>query len=140
MKKLLIAIPISLILAAIVLLFAFQYGTVGPNFSGKWHVETETSSFDLNLSQVNNILSGSHCSVQKGGNKIDCVLDDTDVSLTGTVGDSDSAVVTFTSQLSLKNGTASIKKISDTEIQWKIISDPQGSFFIPDQATLTKQN
>ncbi len=45
-----------------------------PNFSGKWHAETSSMSFDLSIYQKENVLSGSHCSVMNNGDKIDCVV------------------------------------------------------------------
>ena len=123
----------------VIVLFAFKSINVTTNFSGKWHAETTNSTFDLNLSQTNDKLSGSHCSVQMNGSKIDCVLEDTDISLSGIVGNSSSVDVTFTSQISQKSGTARITKLNDTTIDWQIITKPQGEFQIPNHITLTKQ-
>jgi hypothetical protein len=121
------------------LFFAFTTINNIPDFSGKWHAETVTSSFDLNLSQVKNKLIGSHCSVQMSGNKVDCVLDDTDLSLTGIIENPSYVLVTFTSQISQKNGTAKISKIDETTIEWKIITKPVGEYQIPNQIIMKKK-
>lgn len=120
------------------LLLAFKFINNIPDFSGKWHAETVTSSFDLNLSQIENKLNGSHCSVQMSGNKVDCVLDDTDLSLSGIIENPSTVLVTFTSQICQKKGTAKISKINDTTIDWQIITKPNGEYQIPDHITLKK--
>lgn len=120
-------------------LLAFRSGNTVPNFTGNWHTETANASFDLDLTQTKNALRGSHCSVQNGGNKIDCVLDETDISITGIVGNSSTVTVTFTSQFSQKKGSAKITKMNDSTIVWQIVTKPQGEFYLPNQATLKKQ-
>ena len=54
------------------------------DFSGKWHAEAASVSFDLKLTQVMGRISGSHCAIQLGGSKVDSVLKDNDVTTTGT--------------------------------------------------------
>lgn len=120
-------------------LFSFRSGNAVPNFSGKWHTESANASFDLDLTQTKNALRGSHCSVQNGGNKIDCTLDETDISITGIVGNSSTVTVTFTSQFSQKNGSAKITKMNDSTIVWQIVTKPQGEFYLPTHTTLKKQ-
>lgn len=110
-----------------------------PNFSGKWHAETSSMSFDLSIYQKENVLSGSHCSVMNNGDKIDCVITESDLSLSGIVGDSLTLLVTFKSQASLKTGTAKISKLDDTTIRWRIINKPNGVFYIPEEITLKKE-
>jgi hypothetical protein len=70
---------------------------------------------------------------------VDCVLDDKDVTITGTANNSASMLVTFISQFSQKTGTATITKINDSTIQWKILTKPKGEFYIPSQMVLKKQ-
>ena len=108
-------------------------------FSGKWHAETANTSFDLDLTQVKGRVSGSHCSIQLGGSKVDCVLKGSDVTITGTANNSASVLVTFISQFSQKPGTATITKMNDSTIQWKILTKPKGEFYIPSQMVLKKQ-
>ena len=108
-------------------------------FSGKWHAETANTSFDLNLTQVKGRISGSHCAIQLGGSKVDCVLKDSDVTISGFATNSASVQVTFISQFSQKPGTATITKMNDSTIQWKILTKPKGEFYIPSQMVLKKQ-
>lgn len=120
-------------------MFSFQSKYTVTNFSGKWHTETANSSFDLDLKQIQNKISGSHCAVQMSGNSIDCVLDDTTISLTGIVENDSVVAVTFTSQVSQKTGAAKISKVNDTTIEWRIITKPHGVFHIPNHTILAKQ-
>ena len=55
-----------------------SFSTIKPftDFSGKWHAETADASFDFKLTQVKGRVSGSHCSIQLVGSKVDCVLKD----------------------------------------------------------------
>jgi hypothetical protein len=109
------------------------------DFSGKWHAETATATFDLNLTQLKGRISGSHCGVQLGGQKVDCALKDTDVTITGTANNSTSVKVTFISQFSQNKGTATITKMNDSTIQWKILTKPKGEYYLPNQMVLRKR-
>ena len=109
------------------------------NFSGKWHAETLNTSFDLKLTQIKERVYGSHCAIQLGGSKVDCVLKDSDVTITGTANSSGSVQVTFISQFSQKPGTATITKINDSTIQWKILTKPNGEFYLPSKMVLKKK-
>lgn len=109
------------------------------NFSGKWHAETANTSFDLKLTQIKERVSGSHCALQLGGSKMDCVIKDSDVTITGTANNSASVQVTFISQFSQKLGTAIITKINDSTIEWKILTKPNGEFYLPSQMVLKKR-
>ena len=109
------------------------------DFSGKWHAETANTSFDIKLIQVKGRVSGSHCSIQLGGSKVDCVLKDSDVTITGVANNSASVHVTFISQFSQKPGTATITKMNDSTIEWKILTKPKGEFYIPSRMVLKKR-
>ena len=109
------------------------------NFSGKWHAETANTSFDIKLTQIKGRVSGSHCAIQLGGSKMDCVIKDSDVTITGTANNSASVQVTFISQFSQKPGTATITIINDSTIEWKILTKPNGEFYIPGQMVLKKR-
>ena len=74
-----------------------------------------------------------------GGRKVDCVLDYKDVTIAGTVNNSASMLVTFISQFSQKKGTASITKINDSTIEWKILTKPKGEYYLPNQMVLKKR-
>ena len=109
------------------------------DFSGKWHAETATASFDLNLTQIKGRVSGSHCAVQMGGQKIDCAIKDNDVTITGNANNSTSVKVTFISQFSQTKGMATITKMNDSTIEWRIIIKPKGEYYLPNQMVLKKQ-
>ena len=109
------------------------------NVSDKWHAETANVSFDLKLTQIRGMVSGSHCAIELGGSKMDCVIKDSDVTITGTANNSGSVQVTFTSQFSQKPGTAIITKINDSTIQWKILTKPNGEFYLPSKMVLKKK-
>lgn len=128
----------------LLLLFAtvlVSFSAIKPftNFSGKWHAETANTSFDLKLTQIKERVSGSHCAIQLGGSKVDCVLQDSDVTITGTANSSGSVQVTFISQFSQKPGTATITKMNDSTIQWKILTKPNGEFYLPSKMVLKKK-
>jgi hypothetical protein len=128
----------------LLLLFAtvlVSFSAIKPftNFSGKWHAETANTSFDLKLTQIRGRVSGSHCAIQLGGSKMDCVIKDSDVTITGTANSSGSVQVTFISQFSQKPGTATITKMNDSTIQWKILTKPNGEFYLPSKMVLKKK-
>ena len=109
------------------------------DFSGKWHAETATASFDLNLTQIKGRVSGSHCAVQIGGQKIDCAIKDNDVTITGNANNSTFVNVTFISQFSQTKGMATITKMNDSTIEWRIITKPKDENYLPNQMVLKKQ-
>ena len=120
-------------------LVSFSANTPITDFSGKWHAETATASFDLNLTQIKGRVSGSHCAVQMGGQKIDCAIKDNDVTITGNANNSASVKVTFISQFYQTKGMATITKMNDSTLQWRIIIKPKGGFYLPNQMVLSKQ-
>jgi len=109
------------------------------NFNGKWSYSSDRTSFLLVLTQKQSVLSGTHCSTMAGGNKIDCFLDATDISITGTVTDSNLVILTFKSFFSETSGRATLRKISPTQIEWTIIEEPGGEFYLPATAVLFKK-
>jgi hypothetical protein len=109
------------------------------NFNGKWSYSSDRTSFLLVLTQKQSVLSGTHCSTMAGGNKIDCFLDATDISITGTVTDSNLVTLTFKSFFSETSGRATLRKISPTQIEWTIIEEPKGEFYLPTSAVLFKK-
>lgn len=130
---------ILLLLLLAAALVSFSAITPFTNFSGKWRAETANTSFDLKLTQIKGRVSGSHCAIQLGGSKVDCVLKDSDVTIIGTANNSASVQVTFISQFSQKPGTATITKINDSTIEWKILTKPNGEFYLPSQMVLKKK-
>ena len=120
-------------------LVSFSAITPFTDFSGKWHAETATASFDLNLTQIKGRVSGSHCAVQMGGQKIDCAIKDNDVTITGNANNSASVKLAFISQFSQNKGTATITKMNDSTILWRILTKPKGEYYLPNQMVLTKR-
>ena len=121
------------------LLLSFSTSNSFTDFSGKWHAKTVTASFDLKLTQIKGRVSGSHCAIQLGGSKVDCVLKDNDVTIIGNANNSTSVKVTFISQFSQKKGTATITKMNDSTLQWRIITKPKGEYYLPNQMVLNKR-
>ena len=128
-----------LLLMCATALVSFSAIMPATDFSGKWHAESENASFDIKLTQIKGRVSGSHCAIQLGGSKVDCVLKDSDVTITGFANNSASVNITFISQFSQKPGTATITKMNDSTIEWKILTKPKGEFYLPSQMVLKKQ-
>lgn len=121
------------------ILFNSCYAQIA-NFQGKWKISnSDTDEFVLTFNQNNSTLTGSHVSVQSGGNKIDSALDDTDITISGNVTSSTQVLVTFTSSYSNTKGTATLTKISPSEIAWKIVTPPSGEYYFPKEVRLYKE-
>jgi hypothetical protein len=106
------------------------------DYSGVWHWTSTRSTFTLTLIQKQDSLLGYHCAVAQNGNRIDCP-DKSETTIRGIIL-KDSAIVTFRSTYSRKDGTAIIKKTDANSIFWKINKPPSGEFFLPDNAILTR--
>lgn len=61
-------------------------------FSGCWMYSNENSSYEINLKESNDKLSGSYCFINGGGNRIDC---DKSASLIDGLIDKNSAFISF---------------------------------------------
>jgi FlaG/FlaF family flagellin (archaellin) len=70
---------------------------------------------------------------------VDCALEDADVTINGYANNSASVKVTFLSQFSQNKGTATITKMNDSTIQWRILTKPKGEYYLPNKMVLTKQ-
>jgi hypothetical protein len=66
-------------------------------------------------------------------------MDDKYVTITGTANNSASMLVTFISQFYQKKGNASITKMNDSTIEWKILTKPKGEYYLPNQMVLKKR-
>jgi hypothetical protein len=108
------------------------------DFSGTWTYSTSNSEFILELLQNSTDITGTHCSVMQGGNRIDC-SDDEVLSIKGFLKNQKNIVVDFKSFYSGTNGKATIRKINNSTIEWKIIEKPAGEFHIPESVILKKQ-
>jgi hypothetical protein len=103
------------------------------NLNGLWGWVNETSGFSLKLIQINDVITGYHCATSNNGMFIDSGLDR--ISVRGTV-QGDSAIVTFISGYCGEQGTAVIKRIDATHIRWRIIKEPEGDSYIPENVVM----
>lgn len=137
MKKLFyVFVVIALIL---ILPTVFAKNQTIANFNGTWGYTTENSQFDLILTQNANVLTGSHCSAMLSGNKSDCGIEASDLSISAIVSDPIIVTVNFKSYFSGLSGRATISKLSDTQIKWTIIEKPKGEYYLPEVVTLIKK-
>ena len=111
------------------------------DYSGDWYWENKTSDFSIRISQKNNIIKGTHCATALNGNKIDCDVAylDNSKSIFGIV-KRDSVLVTFISTFCGKPGTAVIKRINASQIQWRITKRPDGESYIPGNVVMNLES
>jgi hypothetical protein len=74
-----------------------------------------------------------------GGRKVDCGFDASDLSITAVINDPNFMTVDVKSYYSGSTGKATLKKISASQIEWRLIQEPAGEFYLPDQVILTKR-
>jgi hypothetical protein len=128
-----------LMIIVVGILFNSCYAQIA-DFQGKWKISNaDSDEFVLMLNQNNSTLTGSHTSVQAGGDRIDSALDNTDITISGNVTSSTQVLVTFTSSFSNTSGTATLTKISPTEIIWEIVTPPSGEYYFPKEVRLYKE-
>ncbi len=128
---------IKLFITVIICSSSFTKVAGQQNFNGTWNWSSTTANFTLVISQVNNIVTGNHCSVSDNGERIDCA-ESTESSINGTV-QGNYLTVTFTSSFSMEKGIAIIRWIDNSSIEWEITQKPKGEYFIPNKVILTKQ-
>ncbi len=127
--------------STIVLCVLFTFNAYAQqDFSGHWFYATESSNFEIDVQQIGDSIKGSICAIIKNGDFIDCAMTDEDedfISIRGVVV-GNVATVEFWSSYANGWGKATITKISDTQMLWKIIEKPNtGVSFIPIESTLT---
>jgi hypothetical protein len=103
------------------------------DFSMDGHWVDDSTGFTLDLYQDWKQIYGEHTVVAQNGNKIDSL----EASINGMLKDK-VASVTFQSSFTDQPGTAEITYVDVNTIQWKIISAPQGEYYLPAEATLTR--
>jgi hypothetical protein len=103
------------------------------DFTGHW--EDAASGFSLNLSQTGETIQGGHEVVAQQGNKIDSL----DKSIEGSV-QGNMATVHFQSSFATNAGTAQITFVDQNTFFWKVTTPPDGEYYLPAEATLTKKN
>ena len=109
------------------------------SYTGMWIWEDGNRSlFSLTLEQHDTVITGSHCSVMLGGNRIDAAFPG-DTTISGVVKKDSSLMVTVKSGYSAATGTAKIKFVGKDSIYFEFITTPNDEYWIPDKVTLVKQ-
>lgn len=91
-------------------------------------------NFTLNLHQEWKHIYGNHVVVAENGSKIDSL----DVSIDGML-HGKTVPVTFQSSFAGDTGTAEITYVDVNTITWKIITPPDGEYYLPQSATLIRK-
>lgn len=114
------------------------YAQEPANFVGNWDMqESAELAFGLELQQDGNNLFGHHCGMTLDASRIDCSLAGEDEpTIVGAIKGS-VAKVKFTSAYSGQIGMAKLT-LQDGSLLWEIIAYPNGVYYLPDQAVLTK--
>jgi hypothetical protein len=109
-------------------------------FSGSWTYSDKSSQFNLSLNQKGKAVIGSHCSIMRNGNRIDCSEESTDsITVRGILVNPNTATVEFKSTYADKIGKANITRLNRTKIKWEIIKEPDGEYYIPKNIILSKE-
>ena len=109
------------------------------SYTGMWIWEDGNRSlFSLTLEQHDSVITGSHCSVMLGGNRIDAAVPG-DTTISGVVKKDSSLMVTVKSGYSAATGTAKIKFVGKDSIYFEFITTPNDEYWIPNKVTLVKQ-
>ena len=103
------------------------------SFSLDGHWVDESTGFTLDLFQDWKNIYGDHTVVAQDGNKIDSLEASINGTLNGQV-----ATVQFQSSFTADTGTAQITYLDVNTIQWTIIDPPDGEYYLPQEATLTR--
>ncbi len=102
------------------------------SLDGNW-VDAATG-FTLDLYQDWKNIYGNHTFVTEDGNKIDSLDVSIDGRLSGQV-----ATVKFQSSFTTDTGTAELTYIDVNTMLWKIIDPPDGEYYLPAEATLSRK-
>ncbi len=103
-------------------------------FSLDGHWEDPASGFTLDLGQEWKTIYGGHTAVGQGGNKIDSL----EVSISGMV-QGQGADIQFKSAFTPNTGTARITVVDPNTMTWKIITPPDGEYYLPAEATMVRK-
>jgi hypothetical protein len=104
------------------------------SFSLDGHWEDTSTGLSLDLYQDWKNIYGHHLIVAQDGAKIDTL----DVSIDGSL-QGQAAIVEFKSSFTNDTGEAQITYIDVNTITWKIITPPEGEYYLPAEATLTRK-
>ena len=103
----------------------------------EWEKNEPLSTFNLELYQLQNRVSGQHCISALSGRKSDCIIDEGEVSIVGTVS-GNILTTTFKGSFSDAEGLAEIKYINMTQIEWRVIKEISGENYFPKTAILKR--
>jgi hypothetical protein len=103
------------------------------DFSLDGHWEDAAQNFSLDLYQDWKNIWGGHIAVAQGGAKIDT----RDVSISGLL-QGEVVNLQFKSGFSENVGRAQITYVDVNTIQWKIITPPEGEYYLPAEAALVR--
>jgi len=111
----------------------------GSAFVGSWDWKEKGKwlEFGIDIKQVADTLKGQLCGITLNGNRVDCAAEDADRSFSVPLPKQNSFICTFTSAYSMEQGTASIT-FDGQSLIWKIIKAPNGEYYFPKLARLTK--
>lgn len=129
---------VFLVTLLLVGMVSFAYAQEPAHFQGVWNMEdTGGLAFGLELYQDGETLSGHLCGMTTNASRIDCSLAGEDeISITGSIR-GNVAKVRFTSAYSGQVGMAKLT-LQEDSLLWEITAYPNGEYYLPDQAVLTK--
>ncbi len=104
-----------------------------PEFTLDGHWVDNSTGFVLDLYQNWKAVYGQHLIVAQNGNKIDSM----EASINGQL-EGRTVSVDFQSSFSKTAGQAEITYQDDGSILWKIITPPDGEYYLPEEAVLTR--
>lgn len=156
-KKLkLVLVGLALIVSPFVVYrFIASNSSTDNNFSGVWEEVSyakdnqgnvlSTYIFRLELEQNKGILRGKHCSRWDNDNRIDCITEfDSDkdkYSITGKTNGGAAQIMFTPAYISSYSPQQTLRgsiKLVGGKLYWKIDEKPDGEFYVPMEATLTK--
>jgi hypothetical protein len=116
------------------------------NWSGEWIFEKKSAQadvpeeqFTLTIIQEGNRIKAQYCAIANSGGKIDCESTEK-YNISGEVKDGKIMGEFFSFfDSSGKKGRFEIVSVNNNEIQWKVISSPQGTFYAPDRCVLMRK-
>jgi len=107
------------------------------DFNGKWLGASEDLPFGVTLIQTGNQLKGWHCEGLPDGSRADCMPEEHEASITGTV-ENEVATVTITSGYSGESGKARMTCKGDT-LYWELLGSLGTEFYIPYEEILYRK-
>ena len=112
------------------------------NFSGSWEYESvnnkdefQNKTFELELSNKNNIIVGTYCSISRGGRKIDC-FDRFEKNITGII-QNDTLYLDFYSSWENSKGKAKLYFDNKSRLNW-LLGECTGELYLPIKIALEK--